>query len=210
MKPEFILLTIVGGFLCALIVFLVIFYKPTATKIFVPTTIDKQEKAAATDSDQINSLKSQIKSIEERLNAATPAAQTESLPTYKSILATASVQGPVATTSSAEYTPIGLFINISCPKNCLLWIDFYSSSKNLGPIGSEQGNLHTYSLFLDGADKSIYTQGSLTVANSSTPISLNTLLSVAAGTHTVEVKAKTTGGTLQSNSSFLQIIAIEK
>ena len=209
MKPEFILLIIVGGFLCALIIFLVVFYKPVITKTLVPTAENTKQGAVASDADAINSLKRKVKWLEEQITT-TSSAKTESLPSYKSILATASIQGAVTTTSSAEYTPIGVFINISCPKNCLLWIDFYSSSKNLGPIASEQGNLHTYSLFLDGADKSIYTQGSLTVANSSTPISLNTLIPVTAGTHMVEIKAKTTGGTLQSNSSFLQIIALEK
>ena len=218
MKPEFILLTIVGGFFCALIIFLIVLYKPALPTNLNQTSTKKTSEAVSSDKDSINDLKSKIKWLEGqvktfqefKLMVSTQSAKTESLPNNKSILATVSTQGSVFTTNSALYTPMGMYVNISCPKNCLLWINFYSSSKNLGPIASEQGNLNTYGLFLDGADKSTYSQGSLTVANSSIPVSLNSLITVAVGTHTIEIKAKTTGGSLQSDSSSLQVMVIEK
>ena len=218
MKPEFILLTIVGGFLCALIIFLVVFYKPVITKTLIPTAGNTKQGAVASDTDAINSLKSKVKSLEEQVGrlqnlkvpTATLSAKSETTSSGKSILATASTQGSVFSTTSASYTPMGMFVNINCPKNCFLSINFYSSSKNLGPIASEQGNLNTYNLYLDGVDKSIFSQASFSIPSSSSPVSLNAFLPVAAGTHMIEIKVKTTGGTLQSDSSFLQVVAIEK
>jgi len=217
MKPEFILLTIVGGFLCSLIIFLVVFYKPVITKTLVPTAENTKQEAVSTDRDELNSLKSKIESLEKQVGlfknsktaTATSIAKNKTTVVGKSILATASVQGSIFTTTSATYTPMGMFVNISCPKKCLLWIDFYSSSKNLGPISGAQGNLNSYNLYLNGVDKSIFSQASLTTAEMAAPISLNALLPVSAGTHTIEIKTKTTGGTLQSDSSFLQVAGFE-
>jgi len=229
MKPEFILLIIIGGFLSALLVFLIILYKPVFPSSLNQLTNKNTSEAASSDTDTINSLKSKIKSLEEdmgiisqqqkdqiatyqdlKTDASTQSAQIEALRSNKSILASASTRGSLFTTTSATYTPMGMYVNIKCPNNCLLWINFYTSSKNVGSPGTTQGNVNTYDVFLNNSDQSVYSQASFPVDSSYIPVSLNVAISVAAGVHTVDIRAKTTGGKLQSDSSALQVMAIER
>ena len=230
MKSEFILLVIVGGFFSALIVFLIILYKPTFPSSVNQFLSQKSSKAVASDEDPVGELKSKIKGLEANLDElsqqqkdqlevsqdlkafiSTQSAQNIS-PTSinKSIMAEAHTQGSLFTTTSTSYAPMGMYVNISCPKSCLLWINFYSSSKNLGTPASAQGYANTFGVFLDNSDQSIYSQATYYAASSSTPASINASIPVAPGVHTVDVRAKTTGGTLQSDSSFLQVMAIER
>lgn len=122
----------------------------------------------------------------------------------KTILDTKQSQGGVFTTASTAYTPMSTFVNITCTQACILWINFYSSSKN-----DSSNNVNTYGIFLNGLDKGIYSQGNIPNANGTVPIALNASLPVSSGSYTVEIKAKTSGGTLQSDVSFLQVLAIE-
>ena len=122
----------------------------------------------------------------------------------KTILDTKQSQGGIFTTASTEYTPMSTFINITCSQSCVLWINFYSSSKN-----DSSNNVNTYGLFLNGQDRGIYSRGNITNANGAIPISFNASIPVNSGSYTVEIKAKTSGGTLQSDVSFLQVMAIE-
>jgi len=105
---------------------------------------------------------------------------------------------------------MGMFVNVKCPKSCYLWINFYSSSQNTGSPASQQGYSNTYAVFLNEADQSIYSQANYPTASSSIPIVLSTVLPVNAGIYTVDVRAKTSGGTLQSNVSSLQVMVIER
>lgn len=222
MRSEFILLVIIGGFLSALLVFLIVFYKPV-----LPTNLNqflnkKSSQPISSDTDVTGELKSRIKWLEKgvkdqsetladlRAYVSTQSAQTVTPTSNKSIITTASTQGSLFTTTATSYTPIGMYVNINCPEDCLLWINFYTSSKNLGTPVAAQGFTNTYGVFLDNSDQSIFSQASYPVASSSVPVSVNAAIAVAAGTHTVEMRAKTTGGTLQSDSSFLQMLAIEK
>ena len=150
------------------------------------------------DQENTNDL---IVDLSEKVNNLSTASAVLS---KKTILDTKQSQGGVFTTASTTYTPMSTFINISCPKACILWINFYSSSKN-----DSSNNINTYGLFLNQQDKSIYSQGNIINANASLPISLNASLPVSSGSYTVEIKAKTSGGTLQSDVSFLQVMAIE-
>lgn len=222
MRTEFILLVIVGGFLSSLLVFLILVYKPVIPMSFLKTQNKNTSQAASSESDVINSLKSKVKSLEtnqrdqdsilQDLKAfvATQSAKPTAAPAGKSILAVASTKGSAFTTSSADYTPMGMYVNINCSKNCSLWIDFYTSSKNSGTPNSAQGYVNTYDVFLDNADQSVYSQASYHAAASAVPVSINVMLSAAAGNHTIDIRAKTTGGTLQSDSSALQVMAIER
>jgi len=86
----------------------------------------------------------------------------------------------------------------------LLWVNFYTASKN-----DSANNVNTYGVFLNGQDQSIYNQATMPVADGTIPISLNGVIPVSAGTHTVEIRTKTSGGTMQTDVSFLQVLAIE-
>ena len=220
MKTEFILLVIIGGFFSALIVFLIIIYKPV-----IPSNI---YKTTTVSNDNVDSLKSRVKLLETELAnsqsqqkeqaknwqdfifSSTQSAKTKNSTGTKSIMAVTNTQGTGFTTTSAGYTPMGMYVNVKCLKNCYLWINFSTASKNLGPISSEHGNTNTYGLFIDNGDQGIFSQASIPVANASSPVSLNSMISTGVGTHTIEIKAKTTGGTLQSDSSALQVMAIER
>jgi len=226
MKSESILFALVGVFFAALVVVVIFIYKPVFPPAVNQLLIQKKSNEAVTsDVDQIGSLKSKIKWLEgaeksqnetlEDLKAFVSTQSAEKVsPTpsliNKTILAEAHTQSSSFTTTSTTYTPMGMFVNINCPKNCLLWINFYASSKNLGEPTSAQGNTNTFDIFLNNNDQSIYSQASYYAASSVTSISLNASFPVSAGVHLVEIKAKTTGGTLQSDSSFLQVMAIER
>lgn len=224
MKREHLLLMTFLGFFAALIFFIITFYKPS-----LPRVINTQTSAAKSDADIIQSLNSKVKSLEENIieltseqeNAvkaladvqtyiSTTSAQPTTQPSTKSILAIANTKGSTFTTTSFNYTPMGMYLNIKCPKNCYLWINFFTSSQNLGTPVSAQGYLNTYGIFLDENDQSIYSQANFPAVSFSSPISLNAVLPVSAGTHTIDIRAKTSGGTLQSNVSFLQVMAIER
>ncbi len=224
MKHEHLLLMTILGFFAALVIFVIVFYRSALPRV---TTI---RGAVKSDTDAIGSLNSKVTSLEKNIidltdnqenvsNAiedvrtyisTTSAKPTAVLPETKSILASANTKGSLFTTTFSSYTPMGMYVNIVCPKSCNLWINFYTSSQNLGNPTSAQGNLNTYGIFLDEADQSIYSQANFPVALLSIPISLNAVIPVSAGFHTIDIRAKTNGGTLQSNVSFLQVLAIEK
>jgi len=224
MKSKSVFVVIIGVFL-SLLVFLVIYFKPV-----LPSVINSN--LPLTNTGFVDGLKNKVQLLEEKVNRlsqqqtdlnktledfnkyiSSHSAQTT--PTVmpligKSIFDLASIRGSLFTTSSFNYTPMGMYVNIKCPKNCYLWINFYSSAKNLGEPASAQGNINTFGLFLDNADQSIYSQASYPAASASVPVSLNTVVPAVAGVHTVEVRSKTSGGTLQSDSSALQVFAIER
>lgn len=226
MRKEHLLLFAVTGFFTALIVFLIILYRPAVFNIIGPSLNSNKNTAAESDADIIRSLNSKVKSLENNM-ALLSTEQNNQLaairdvekyisdsaattPTTKSIIAVASTKGSVFTTSSVNYTPMGMFVNVKCPKSCYLWINFYSSSQNTGSPASQQGYSNTYAVFLNEADQSIYSQANYSTSSSSIPIVLSTVLPVNAGIYTVDIRAKTSGGTLQSNVSSLQVMVIER
>lgn len=222
MRTEFVLLVIIGGFFSALIIFLIFLYRPVIPTIFNQSSNQQNSEAVSSGADTINELKSKIKWLEGsakdqdsalkdlKTYVSTQSAQKTVQTNNKSILALANTQGASFTTTATTYTPMGMYVNIKCPVNCTLWINFYTSSKNTGEQISAQGNTNTYGIFLDDADKSIFTQASYPIPSTSVPVSLNVAIPVAAGIHTVDIRTKTTKGTLQSASSALQVMAIER
>jgi cytoskeletal protein RodZ len=148
MRSEFILLVIISGFLSALLVFLIIFYKPQ-----LPTNLNqflnkKSSQPTSADTDSAAELKSRMKWLEKsvkdqseafaelKATLSTQSAQTATPTSGKPIIATSSTQGSLFTTTSTNYTPMGMYVNIKCPKNCLLWIDFFSSGGTLESTSS--------------------------------------------------------------------------
>lgn len=227
MKPEFILLVIVSVFLCLLLVALFFVYKPFFP--IVSPLSSQKTGGASSNTDSLNDIQAKIRFLEKNYSQLTqeqkdqadtlrslqtaivsPSAQPTISATNRSILAFASTKGSGFTTSSVAYSPMGMYVNINCPKSCDLWINFYTSSKNSGTPSSAIGFINTYNIFLDNIDQSIYSQASYYTASSSVPISISATISVSAGIHTVDIRAKTTGGTLQSDSSALQVMAIER
>jgi len=120
------------------------------------------------------------------------------------ILATAHIKGSAFSTSSAAYSDMNTFVNIVCSAKCTLWVDFYTTSKN-----DTANNVNTYGIFLNGGDQSISSYATMPIANGAVPISLSGAIPTSAGTHTIEIRAKTSGGTLQTDTSFLKVLAIE-
>ena len=229
MKVETILLTAVGIFFIALLLFLIFLYKPRLPIVSSHPANIINAQAVSSDTDTINDLKSKLKWQEEQTNmllkqqkdqastlgdlrklVSTASAQTTTQTNNKSIIAVAYTKGSLFTTTLTSYTPMGMYVNIKCSVHCLLFINFYTSSKNIGTPTSAQGNYNTYNLFLDDTDQSVFSQASYSEDSASVPISLNVVLPVSAGIHTVDIRAKTTGGTLQSDSSALQVMATER
>ena len=178
--------------------------KTTGASESVMTTdrLGKIEDTISKLEDYVKDQESTIDDLSEKI--ATSSADSTDV-TNKKILATTQTKGSTFSTTATAYTPMGSFVNINCPVRCTLWINFYSSSKN-----DTANNVNTYGVFLNGQDQSTYSQATFPVASGSAPISLNTAISVSAGTHTVEIQAKTSGGTLRSDVSFLQVMAIEE
>ncbi|KKQ02085.1 MAG: hypothetical protein US11_C0001G0044 [Candidatus Roizmanbacteria bacterium GW2011_GWA2_36_23] len=229
MKSESILFLIIGGFLCAMLVFLIIIYKPSVPSFINQSVNNNRLQAVASENDTVNDLKSRIRQIEENTTVwaeqqkslkqafldlktfiSTQSAQNKNFSVSKPIVALANTQGSLFITTSTTYTPMGMYLNVRCPKDCILWINFYTTSKNIGSPASTQGNSNIYDIFIDDSDRSISSQASYSVPSSSFPVSLNASVSVAAGFHTIDIRVKTTAGTLQSDSSSLQVMAIEK
>lgn len=224
MKIEHVLFGIMGVFFAGLLVFLFVVYKPAVPLVSGQSSSIKVGQAVSSDTDSLNELKSKIKWLEDSLKAqstafadlktltstqsAKPAAAV--VVSGKSILDSAYTRGSTFTTTSTGYSPMGMYVNINCPKSCLLWINFYSSSKNIGAPSSAQGNTNTFGIFIDNTDQGIYSQASYSVDSLSVPVSLNAAIPVSSGVHTVEVRAKTTAGKLQSDSSGLQVLAVER
>ena len=188
--------------------------EPDLTPIKETETTKENENSMSTDrlgkiEDTISKLEDDVKDQESTIDdlsekIATSSAESTDV-TNKKILATTQAKGSTFSTTSTAYSPMSMFVNITCPVRCTLWINFYSSSKN-----DSANNVNTYGVFLNGQDQSTYSQATLPVASGSAPISLNTAISVGVGTHTVEIQAKTSGGTLRSDVSFLQVMAIEQ
>lgn len=159
--------------------------------------------------EEIETLQQKFKNQEVQLTELKKKQTAQSTPeaatTSGGVIGTAQTKGSSFSTSSTGYTPMNMFINITCPKACTLWINFYTISKN-----NSANNVNTYGVFINGQDKDIYSQTSLHAANSAQSVSLNTTQDVEAGTYTVEIQTKTSGGTLQSDISYLQVMAIEE
>lgn len=177
----------------------------TPTKPVNPTKVDRitiiedalsELKKNQEDTDDL------IVDLSEKVNDLSTASASLA---NKTIIDSAQTQGSVFTTTSTAYTQTNTFVNITCAQKCNLWINYYASSKN-----DSSNNVNTYGVFVNGQDKGIYSQGNISNANGSIPIALNALLPVSSGSYTVEIKAKTSGGTLQSDVSFLQVMAIEQ
>ena len=176
-------------------------------------TPQEVEKTSSTDrlkdiEDTIAELQNDIEKQNEKINTLTSDEKTETTDVTtigKQIFSVAQAKGTSFSTTASSYTPMGVYTNITCPESCTLWINFYTTSNNDSP-----NNVNTYGLFVNGTDQSLYNQATIPNANGATPISLNGTVTVSAGTHTVEIKSKTSGGTMKSDVSFLQVMAIEK
>jgi len=221
---KYILFFSIAGFITALVIFILVFYKPGDFSFSGSSAAENTNKTMVSDTDVISNLNSKIKSLEDNVKLlsdelddrkiaiqdiktyiSTTSAQPTGVLTTKSIITVAHTKGSAFTTSASNYTPMGMYVNIRCPKNCYLWVDFYSSSQN-----SESSHTNSYALFLNETDQGIYSQATISAASSSTPVSLNTVIPVVAGFYTIDIRAKTSGGTLQSNVSALQVMAIER
>lgn len=226
---EHLLLVTMAGFFAALIATLIFLYKPQIPYFMSPSVAGDENKTMVSDVDVISNLNSKIHSLEQKINflstkqdsqlqaiqdvatyMSTTSAQPTGVPTTKSIIAVSHTKGSGFTTSAVNYTPMGMYVNIRCPESCYLWISFYSSSQNTGAAPPQQGYSNSYGLFLNESDQGIYSEANFPTSSSSIPVSLNTVIPVGKGFYTIDIRAKTSGGTLLSNVSALQVMAIER
>lgn len=181
----------------------------------VQETSSQDEKKETTSTDRLGDIEDEIEmlsyKIEDQENLISQITEEsnssdEDISTVgKQVLSVAQSKVNSFSTTSSAYTSMGNFSNISCPEDCSLWINFYTVSSN-----DSSNNTNTYGLFVDGVDQGTYSQGTIQNSSSTIPVSMNTVVSTTAGTHTVEIKSKTSGGTLTSQVANLQVIAIER
>ncbi len=166
--------------------------------------------------DRVKSIVEDIKALEEAVSDQKKlidtlsenndvAVSTSDSNSGQKVLSTAQVKGPSFSTGATTYAAMNTFVNIVCSAKCILWVDFYTTSKN-----DTASNVNTYGIFLNGGDQSISSYATMPIANGVVPISLSGAIPTSAGTHTVEIRAKTSGGTLQTDTSFLKVLAIER
>ena len=179
--------------------------KPIEGPTEYPISVDRV-KSMVDDIEALeNAVSDQQKLIDDLSESKEAVTVTKSAPNIgQKILATAQVKGAAFSTTSAAYSDMNTFVNIVCSTKCTLWIDFYATSKN-----DTAQNVNTYGVFLDGQDQSLTTQATMPISNGAMPMSLSGAITTSTGTHTVEIRAKTSGGTLQTETSFLKVLAIE-
>lgn len=173
---------------------------PTEVTNIATDRLKDMEDSIADLEDTVSDHKKLIDDLSD--NTATSASPSSI--SGKAIFATASTEGSVYSSTATAYASMNFFVNIVCPKECVLWIDFSTISKN-----DTANNVNTYGIFLNGGDQAISSYATMSIANGAVPISLSGAIPTSAGTHTVEIRAKTSGGTLQTDTSFLKVLAIE-
>lgn len=224
-KIEHIMFIIVAGFLCGLVLAVILITKPqvsflsSSEKNPQPTQVDVKSEPLK---DKLQRIEDDLQVLSERddkqasvvadlkTQIDNQSSSQMKLEDGKRILAVTSTQGGLFTTSSQSYSPMGMYVNIKCSVACYLWINFYSSSKNQTQPPGVPGYFNIYNAFIDGGDQNIFSQASFPAAGSAAPVSLNAAFATSAGIHTVDVRAKTTGGILESPASYLQVMAIEQ
>lgn len=215
-KIEHILFIVIGGVLLGLLVSVILIAKPQIQQPETAKVDLKTEPFMA----KLQRIENDIQSLfQKEENQATLVAdlkkqiedsKSSKLLKGKTVLSVASTQGGVFTTASQTYSPMGMYANVNCPVACYLWLNFYSSSKNQTQPPGAPGYLNTYNAFIDGSDKNIFSQASFPSGGSAGSVSLNAAVAVSSGFHTVDVRAKTNGGTLESTASYLQVMAVEQ
>ena len=225
MSTKVIVRVIIGAIIVTLLVIIYIFQREklqneTQTSSDMSVAQETKQTEEQTESsiatDRLKSMAESIESLEDavatqqkfidKLSEETEVSATkEPEISGQKILADAHIRGPAFSTSATSYSAMNTFVNIVCSAKCTLWIDFYTTSKN-----DTANNVNTYGIFLNGQDQSLSSQAIMPVVNGAVPISLSGAISTNAGTHTVEIRAKTSGGTLQTDTSFLKVLAIER
>src|SRR5438105_2187496 len=123
---------IIVGICFALAVILFLIAKPASFS----NSLYKSSQTPSNNSvsiDKISNLESEITDLKQEqskqnLDISTLQAslnEPKSVSSQKQVLSTASIKGSNFTTSSFEYTSMGMFLNIKCSVNCLLWINFF-------------------------------------------------------------------------------------
>lgn len=101
-------------------------------------------------------------------------------------------------------------ITVNCPNGCHLWVNYDVDTRNTTTAGAPpNGFNHLYHIYIDGIDQAVYNQVSASVPNAAYPVAVNGVFPVSAGSHTVSIYVKVTGGHLQQFTSHLQVLAIE-
>lgn len=136
--------------------------------------------------------------------------QDAELPSGYYILDVAQVRGSGAFPQPADNvnTATPDFVNVSCSKPCLLWVNYDVDTRNTQIPSPGNWYQHLYHIYVDGADQAIYNQVSTTVPNAAYSVAVNGVIPASAGDHEVRIYVKKTGGTLQQFTSHLQVMAI--
>lgn len=101
-------------------------------------------------------------------------------------------------------------VTVNCPVACVMFVNYDVDTRNTQIPGAGSWYQHLYHIFIDDVDQAVYNQVSATVPNAAYPVAVNGAFPVSAGTHTVTVWVKVTGGHLQQFTSHLQVLAVER
>lgn len=101
-------------------------------------------------------------------------------------------------------------ITANCPQACILWVNYDVDTRNTQIPGTGQWYQHLYHIYIDDIDQAVYNQVSATVPNAAYPLAVNGVFPVTAGSHTISIYVKVTGGHLQQFTSHLQALAIKQ
>lgn len=133
-------------------------------------------------------------------------------PTGKTILDLKQVRGAFwENTHTVNNVATPDHVTVNCPKACILWVNYDVDTRNpSGSIAQSSWPQHLYHIYVDNIDQAVFNQASMVVANAAVPLAVNGVFPASAGQHTIAIYARTTGGTLQSFESHLQVMAIEQ
>lgn len=121
----------------------------------------------------------------------------------KRILAYGQFRGAVFTTTSNIDVPTDAQVEITCPIQCVLLINYVVDTRN-----NQTGAHNIYTIYLDGLNLSFTNQASYAFPNQAIPISLTGIYPASAGTHTVQIYAHTNAGEIMEHTKTLTVFAI--
>ncbi len=101
-------------------------------------------------------------------------------------------------------------VTVNCPSACTLWVNYDVDTRNTQSPGVGSWYQHLYMIYVDGVDQAVYNQVSAVTPNAAYPVAVNGVFPVSAGSHTVSVWVKVTGGHLQQFTSHLQTMAVQQ
>jgi len=175
--------------------------RPTAILCYLYDKVHEQD-------EEIEKIKEEQRAHSEHIDdlQVSTSANLEEINALKKhrILAYGQYRGAGFTTNSNTDVPTDAKVEINCPVTCAITINYSVDTRN-----SQTGAHNIYTIYLDGVNQSFVNQASFAFPGQANPLALTGIVSAQAGTHTVEIYARTTaGGTLEEHTKTLTVLAI--